>query len=61
MTDGRFELWYGLIIMGLGIPVFIHHAMRYILRSTSKAHREGKPWYSALLPDADPEEDDSAG
>ncbi len=30
MKDGRFELWYGLIIMGIGIPVFVHYAMKWL-------------------------------
>jgi hypothetical protein len=30
MTDGRFELWYGLIIMGMCIPPFVHYALKWV-------------------------------
>ena len=53
MIDGRFELWYGLIIMGLGIPVFIHLAMKYIRKCISKARKEGTPVYLSFFADAD--------
>lgn len=42
MRDGRFEFWYGLIIMGLGIGFFIPYAVRYIHRETIKAIQEWK-------------------
>jgi hypothetical protein len=44
MTDGRFELWYGLIIMGLGIPVFIHYALAFIRESWHDWRVDSSEW-----------------
>lgn len=37
---GEAELWYGLIIMGLSIPPFVHYA-RVIIRRELPAARRG--------------------
>jgi hypothetical protein len=41
---GEAEYWYALIILGLGIPVFIHLALDYLLENMTGAKERLLKW-----------------